>query len=225
MIVYKGRAKYDFSGDRGEQLKEYHKANEKLSPTLPGEIFDPEKQKILVVGRPGIGKTMFSTKILREWASDDLLNETQKSQIDFKFAFLVKLRMFNFTDKELNLRELLVHSEYSTTLSEETWGYIRENPQRVLIIFDGFDEYSRKAEINKDDVQYRNNEEDRMPVHFLLKKMLSAKILTGATVLMTTRPNAVSCIRSPNFDKTVEILGFTTKQVEDYVEKFFKAGG
>ena len=224
LIVYKGRARYNFSVDRGEQLKEYQKANEKLSPTLPGEIFDPEEQKILVVGRPGIGKTMFSTKILRDWASDNLLNETQKSQIDFKVAFLVKLRMFNFTDKELNLRELLDHSEYSTTLSEETWSYIRENPQRVLIIFDGFDEYSRKAEINKDDVQYRNNEEDRMPVHFLLKKMLSAKILTGATVLMTTRPNDVSCIRSPNFDKTVEILGFTTEQVEDYVEKFSKQG-
>ena len=224
LIVYKGRADYNFSGDRGEQLKEYQKANEKLSPTLPGEIFDPEEQKILVVGRPGIGKTMFSTKILRDWASDNLLNETQKSQIDFKVAFLVKLRMFNFTDKELNLRELLDHSEYSTTLSEETWSYIRENPQRVMIIFDGFDEYSRKAEINKDDVQYRNNEEDRMPVHFLLEKILSGKILTGATVLMTTRPNAVSCIISPIFDKTVEILGFTTEQVEDYVEKFSKQG-
>ena len=176
LIVYKGRAHYNFSGDRGEQLKEYHKANKKLSPTLPGEIFDREEQNILVVGRPGIGKTMLSTKILRDWASDNLLNETQKSQIDFKVAFLVKLRMFNFTDKELNLRELLDHSEYSTTLSEETWSYIRENPQRVLIIFDGFDEYSRKAEINKDDVQYRNNEEDRMPVHFLLKKMLSLPV-------------------------------------------------
>ena len=224
LIIYKGRAHYNFSEDRGEQLNEYHKANEKLSPTLPGEIFDPEEQTILVVGRPGIGKTMFSTKILRDWACDNLLNETQKSQIDFKVAFLVKLRMFNFTDKELNLRELLDHSEYSTTLSEETWSCIRENPQRVLIIFDGFDEYSSKDEINKDDVQYRNNEEDRIPVHFLLKKILSGKILTGATVLMTTRPNAVSCIRSSNFHKTVEILGFTTEQVEDYVEKFSKQG-
>ncbi|XP_073244587.1 uncharacterized protein [Porites lutea] len=224
LIVYKGRARYNFSVDRGEQLKEYQKANEKLSPTLPGEIFDPEEQKILIVGRPGIGKTMFSTKILRDWASDNLLNETQKSQIDFKVAFLVKLRMFNFTDKELNLRELLDHSEYSTTLSEETWSYIRKNPQRVLIIFDGFDEYSRKTEINKDDDQYRHSEEDRMPVHSLLKKILSGNILTGATVLMTTRPNAVSCIRSPVFDKTVEILGFNTEQVEDYVEKFSKQG-
>ena len=224
LIVYKGRAKYDFSGDRGEQLKEYHKANENLRPTRPGDIFDAEKQKILVVGRPGIGKTMFSTKILRDWASDNLLNETQQSQIDFKVAFLVKLRMFNFTDKELNLRELLDHSEYSTALSEEAWSYIRNNPKRVLIIFDGFDEYSGKTKINKDDGLYRNSEEDRMPVHFLLKKIVSRKLLTGATVLITTRPNAVPCIRSLDFNRTVEILGFSTKQVEDYVDKFSKQG-
>ena len=222
LIVYKGRAKYNFSGDRGGQLKEYHKANENLRPTRPGDIFDGEKQKILVVGRPGIGKTMFSTKILRDWASDNLLNETQKSQIDF--AFLIKLRMFNSTDKELNLRELLDHSEYSTALSEDAWNYICNNPERVLIIFDGFDEYSGKTEINKDDVQHRNNEEVRMPVHFLLKKIVSGKILTGTTVLTTTRPNAVSCIRSLDFDKAVEILGFSTEQVEDYVEKFSKQG-
>ena len=220
LIVYKGRVKYDFSGDRGEQLKEYLKANEELQPTRPGDIFDVEKQKILVVGRPGIGKTMFSTKILRDWASDNLLNETQKSQIDF--AFLIKLRMFNSTDKELNLRELLDHSEYSTALSENAWNYICNNPGRVLIIFDGFDEYSRKTEINMDEVRYRNSEEDRMPVHFLLKKIVSGKILTGATVLTTTRPNAVSCIRSLDFNKTVEILGFTTEQVNDYIQKLTK---
>ena len=224
LIVYEGRVNYSFSGDRRQQLKEYHKANEKLSATLPADIFDAKEQKILVVGRPGIGKTMFSTKILRDWASDNLLNEAQKSQIDFKVAFLVKLRMFNSTDEELNLRELLDHSEYSTALSEEAWSYIRTNPERVLIIFDGCDEYSRKTEINKDDVHYRNNEEDRMPVHFLLKKIVSGKILTGTTVLTTTRPNSVSCIRSLDFDKTVEILGFSTEQVEDYVQKFSKHG-
>ena len=223
LIVYEGRVDYNFSGDREEQLKEYHKANEKLRPTRPGDIFDAKEQKILVIGRPGIGKTMFSTKILRDWASDNLLNETQKSQIDF--AFLIKLRMFNSTNKELNLRELLNHSEYSTALSEDAWNYIRNNPDQVLIIFDGFDEYSKKTEINKDDVHYRNNEEDRMPVHFLLKKIVSGKILTGTTVLTTTSPNSVSCIRSLDFNKTVEILGFRTEQVEDYVRTFTKGDG
>ena len=222
LIVYKGRAEYDFSGDRGQQLKEYHKANENLRPTRPGDIFDAEKQKILVVGRPGIGKTMFSTKILRNWASDNLFNETQKSQVDFKVAFLIKLRMFNSRNQELNLREILDHSEYSTALSEELWNYIRHNPERVLLIFDGFDEYSGRTKINEDDIPYRNSEEERMPVYFLMKKIVQGKILTGATILTTTRPNAVSCMTSLDFDKTVEILGFSTEQVNDYVQKFTK---
>ena len=222
LIVYEGRAKYDFSGDRVKQLNEYHKANESLRPTLPGDIFNAKEQKILVVGRPGIGKTMFSTKILRNWASDNLFNETQKSQVDFKVAFLIKLRMFNSRNQELNLREILDHSEYSTALSEELWNYIRHNPERVLLIFDGFDEYSGRTKINKDDIPYRNSEEERMPVYFLMKKIVQGKILTGATILTTTRPNAVSCITSLHFDKTVEILGFSTEQVNNYVEKFTK---
>ena len=41
---------------------------------------------------------------------------------------------------------------------------------------------------------------------------------------MTTRPNAVSRIESLEFDKTVEILGFTLEQVEDYVQKFTRKG-
>ena len=222
LIIYEGRVKYNFSKDRMKQLQEYHKANENLRPTLPGDVFGAGKQKILVVGRPGIGKTMFSTKILRDWASDTLFNKTQKSQIDFEVAFLIKLRMFNSINKDLNVRELLDHSEYSTALYERIWNYIRHKPKRVLVIFDGFDEYSYRTEISKDDVPYRNNEEDKMPVHFLLKKIVTGKILTGATVLTTTRPNAVSCVRSLNFDRAVEILGFTTKQVNDYVRKFTK---
>ncbi|CAH3174387.1 unnamed protein product [Porites lobata] len=222
LIVYKGRAKYDFSGDRVKQLNEYHKGNDSLRPTPPGDIFNAKEQKILVVGRPGIGKTMFSTKILRNWASDNLFNETQKSQVDFKVAFLIKLRMFNSRNQELNLREILDHSEYSTALSEELWNYIRHNPERVLLIFDGFDEYSGRTKISKDDIPYRNSEEERMPVYFLMKKIVQGKILTGVTILTTTRPNAVSCITSLHFDKTVEILGFSTEQVNNYVEKFTK---
>ena len=220
LIVYEGRAKYDFAEDRLEQLKEYCKANENLQPKPPKDIFDAKKRKILVVGRPGIGKTMFSIKILRDWASDNLFKKTQKTQIDF--AFLIKLRMFNFTDKVLNLRELLNHSEYSTDLSEEAWNYICKNPDRVLIIFDGFDECSGKTEIS--DRDNRNNAEDMMPVYLLLKKIVSGKILTGATVLTTTRPNAVSRAKSLNSEKTVEILGFTTNQVKEYVQKFSKHG-
>ena len=195
---------------------------ENSQPTQPGDIFDAKKRKILVVGRPGIGKTMFSTKILRNWASDNLFIEAQKSLVDFTVAFLIKLKIFNFKqDEKLSLRELLNLSEYSAEdLTEEVWKYILQNPNKVLIIFDGFDEYSGKTKIDNESHPYRDNEQESMPIHFLFKKITSGDILPGATVLTTTRPNAVSCISRLHFDKTVEILGFTTEQVDDYVQKF-----
>ena len=228
LIIHEGRAYLDqLTGDREEQLKKYLRANANLEPKRPADVFDAEKQNILVVGHPGTGKTLFCTKILRDWACDNLFTGGQNAQLDFQVAFLVKLRMLNrIADQELNIRELLEYSEYSTPLSDELdeiWKYIRQNPNKVLVIFDGFDEYSGRTEIDNDDTLYRNRQ-DRMPLHSLLKKILSGKILAGATVLTTTRPTAVSCFGSLCFHKAVEILGFTPQQVEDYVEKFTSGG-
>ena len=57
----------------GERLEEYPEPREDSQRTPPGDIFSAEKQKTLDVGRPGIGKTMFSTKTLRNPASEGLL--------------------------------------------------------------------------------------------------------------------------------------------------------
>ena len=226
LVIHKGRVNMHhlIAGDRKKRLEEYPKPTKNSRPTQPGDIFDAQKQKILVVGRPGIGKTMFSTKILRNWASDNLFSDAQKSPVDFKVAFLIKLRRFNSKqDEKLSLRELLNQSEYSAEdLTEEVWKYILQNPNKVLIIVDGFDEYSGKTKIDNESHPYRDNEQESMPIHFLFKKIASGDILRGATVLTTTRPNAGSFMRSFNFDKTVEILGFTTEQVDEYVQKFTK---
>ena len=226
LVIHEGRVDMHdlIARDREKRLGEYtrRKPRENSQPTLPADIFGAEKQKILVVGRPGIGKTMFSTKIIRDWASDDLFKEAQKSPVDFKVAFLIKLKRFNSKqDEKLSLRELLSHSEYSAKdLSEEVWTYIRQNPNKVLVIFDGLDEYSGKTKIDDKSHSYRDNEQESMPIHFLFKKIVSGDILRGATVLTTARPNAVPFVRSFNFDKTVEILGFTIEQVDEYVQKF-----
>ena len=81
--------------------------------------------------------------------------------MDFEVAFLIKLRRFNSAkqDEKLSLRELLNQSEYSAEdLTEEVWKYILQNPNKVLIIFDGFDEYSGKTKIDNESHPYRDNE-------------------------------------------------------------------
>ena len=156
---------------------------------------------------------------MRDWASDRLFDEAQNSELRFDVAFLVKFRRLN-SAAELNLRELLNKSEFSTHMNDVVWNYILENPSKVLFIFDGIDEYSARKKIEEDDSIYKNTVEDKMPLHALYTKIMSEKLLEGATVLTTTRPTAVSCVRDLEFSRVVEILGFSSGQVKNYVEKF-----
>ena len=150
LIIHPGRAYYDFPKNRREQLKVYPKPEANLSSKKPGDIVDELHKNILIVGRPGIGKTLFCTKFMRDWASYRLFDEVQNSELRFDVAFLVKFRRLNST-AELNLRELLDKSEFSTHMNDVVWNYILENPSKVLFIFDGIDEFSARKNIQEDD--------------------------------------------------------------------------
>ena len=219
LIFHPGRAYYHFPENRREQLKVYPKPEKNLPPKKPGDIIDDQHKNILIVGRPGIGKTLFCTKFMRDWASDRLFDEAQNSELRFDVAFLVKFRRLNST-AELNLRELLNKSEFSTHMNDVVWNYIRENPSKVLFIFDGIDEFSARKELQGDHSVYEDTVDERMPLHALYKKIASGKLLNGATVLTTTRPTAVWCVRDLEFSRVVEILGFSSGKVKNYVEKF-----
>ena len=219
LIIHPGRAYYHFSENRREQLQVYPKPGENLPPKGPGDIVDDQHKNVLIVGRPGIGKTLFCTKFMRDWASDRLFDEAKNSELRFDVAFLVKFRRLN-SCAELNLRQLLNKSEFSTHMNDVVWNYIRENPSKVLFIFDGIDEFSARKELQGDHSIYEDTVDGRMPLHALYKKIASGKLLNGATVLTTTRPTAVSCIRDLEFSRVVEILGFSSGKVKNYVEKF-----
>ena len=219
LIIHPGRAYYHFPENRREQLTVYPKPEKNLPPKAPGDIVDDQHKNILIVGRPGIGKTLFCTKFMRDWASDRLFDETETSELRFDVAFLVKFRRLN-SAAELNLRELLNKSEFSTHMNDVVWNYVRENPSKVLFIFDGIDEFSARKELQGDHSIYEDTVDERMPLHALYTKIASGKLLNGATVLTTTRPTAVSCVRDLEFSRVVEILGFSSGKVKNYVEKF-----
>ena len=219
LIIHPGRAYYHFPENRREQLKVYPKPEKNLPLKGPGDIVDDQHKNILIVGRPGIGKTLFCTKFMRDWASDRLFDEAKNSELRFDVAFLVKFRRLN-SAAELNLRELLNKSEFSTHMNDVVWNYIRENPSKVLFIFDGIDEFSARKELQGDHSIYEDTVDERMPLHALYTKIASGKLLNGATVLTTTRPTAVSCVRDLEFSRVVEILGFSSGKVKNYVEKF-----
>ena len=217
VVIREGRVTYNFPADRWEQLQVYPMASaEQTNPLQPQDIFDSSHRNILAVGRPGIGKTMLCTRLLRFWSSDDT-----KMQLQCEVAFLLKFRHLN-SEPDLNLRELLTRAETVGCLKDELWQFIKDNPSKVLLIFDGIDEFSSKSDIAEDDSRFNNTTEVRMPLCCLYKKLASGKLLHGCTLLTTVRPTAVKDVRELKFDRTVEITGFTFEQVEEFVEKFTK---
>ena len=225
--IYEGRTNYKFpiDGSRWEQLRVYPKpadANQARFERTE-DIIDLQNKNILVVGRPGIGKTILSTQLLRKWASGGAFNDEQNVETRFDVAFLLKFRRFNKLETNLDLRELLTRAETVECVGDEVWDNIIRNPTKVLLIFDGIDEMSTRSHIaTEDHLDYKNSVEEKMPLHCLYNKLASGLLLAGATVLTTTRPTAASNVKHLNFDRVVEILGFTSEKVKEYVEKFTK---
>ena len=92
---------------------------------------------------------------------------------NIKFAYLLKFRQLSkLGDKGMNLQELLNcspllddHSIIDDTLFE----YLTKNPSEVLILLDGFDEYSQqhRGQIVGDfEEEYSNNSRAKMPIPF-----------------------------------------------------------
>ena len=220
LSLIKERARYEITGNRQEQLKVFPMPQEKFRQIAREEIVDANNKKILIVGRPGIGKTMFLTKWIWDWASGTAFSG------ELQFAFFLKLRKFNSEEKPLSLRDLLSsRSEYPLTLSDNVWNHVLKNPERVLIFFDGLDEFFYRSSVANEKSDCKNWEkpwEKPMPLSALFYNIVKGNLLPGASVLTTTRPTAVEDVTDLPFVKTVEIVGFASEQVQEYVENFAK---
>ena len=217
-VVIQNRETYDFPKNREEQLKVYRESHSQ--PKSRKDLLNVENKKVLIVGRPGIGKTLYCIKLLRDWALDEVFKATSGAKIHFYVAFLIKFRRFNSAD-DLSLRELFMRSEYFPKhhMDDMLWYHLQENPEGVLVLFDGFDEFKHDENIAKAPT-YPKSIEDKKPLQILYQWLVTGKLLKGVTVLTTTRATALSGLRHLSFDKMYEILGFSSKEVEEYVYKF-----
>ena len=172
---------------------------------------------ILMVGRPGIGKTVLTEKIRYDWAKEDAFFKD-------KLVFLSKFRCFTFDEyQKLTLKEFL---RFGTTLNKEEFEDIfkRYSPEQIIIIFDGLDEFCS----NHNDYQryvdqshaYDNDPSISMTAILLFIKIIRGFLLKGATILVTSRPTVSDVYNKMKFDREVEIIGFTSDKIKTYVERF-----
>ena len=177
-----------------------------------------DPRKILVVGRPGIGKTVLTEKIMRDWAI-----RVDKFYHD-KIAFYFKFRWFNEKDKEDMTLKTFLHNgtQLSDKEFEKIYEEIRELPEKAILIFDGLDEFNSEPDCLKNRPP-RNDPDIPMSPIWLFSKLVSGDFLPGATVVLTSRPTANEFYSEFRFDRTVEIIGFTEDKIEEHVTKFCKS--
>ena len=180
-------------------------------------------KRILLTGKAGIGKTLFCQKLVRDWADNKLF----QSQSHFKFVYLLTFRQLNLLENDkLSLQKLLNCStglDDSSNIDDSLFEYIVNHPEEVLIIIDGYDEYSRQDYITgESERRYQNTAKEKMPVAALCTKLIKGKLLRDSVVMITSRPDESDKMGGIHFDRYVEIAGFSPQQVQEFIEKYFR---
>ena len=237
LLIQHGRKPVeDLDMERGEQLQQFSLGSGKpvehsqeifLSESDRNDDMNPKS--VLVTGKAGIGKTLYCQNLIRDWADNKLFQpQSNRNVPDFKFAYLLTFRQLSLLRDELvTLREILnlssVLDEHSN-IDDSLFEYIVDHSENVLIILDGFDEYSKQNFIVSDsDDRYPNSAKEKMPVAALCAKLIKGKILKDSVVMITSRPDESDEMTGKiPFDRFVEITGFSEEQVKKYIEKYFK---
>ena len=188
------------------------------------DLFYPNKdteeicpRSILAIGRPGIGKTVLTEKLLCDWA-----NEIDKFYHD-KIVFFFKLRLFHQSEfKNISLKTFLqLGTRVDAEKFESIYQKIVSEPQKAIFIFDSLDECNDNSCEYFDHANMIPNDQSKcMSGISLFIKLVRGEMLRGATILVTSRPIADDFYSKLDFDRNVEIIGFTSDEIEEYVSRF-----
>ena len=166
------------------------------SEVFEGDEDHPIRRRILVYGRPGIGKSTFTQKVAVDWANG-------KKEILKKFTLLLLIRLRDVCDSPdlctmLKTTELL--SADDPMAVNNLCEYVRQNQEKVLLILDGYDEYSGGKSS-------------------LIHQIWRGSQLRDCCVMITTRPVKEDELRVPSHAQ-FELNGFDSwEQKKQFASK------
>ena len=160
-------------------------------------------KRILVQGQTGIGKSTFVKKLAVDWAElDDETTRDKQKDILKTFELLVVVNLKEVS-KCRSLKDVIscssIFARKDKYLTDSLLNYISNNEDKVLLVFDGYDEYRCGSNSEIYEI-FRGNE------------------LRNCCVLITTRISKADELRAFK-DMHAEITGFSEEDREDFMSR------
>ncbi|XP_070555275.1 uncharacterized protein [Ptychodera flava] len=153
-------------------------------------------QRISIEGAPAIGKSIFCRKLAMEWVNGKLEQ--------FKLLILVEMRYVRDQSLEEYILDRLL-PEDTHFEKHELSHVLKLNADSVLFVFDGLDEFDPQVKSSSD-----------------VCKIISRKLLSQSTVLVTSRPHECD-VDLKHCDDRFTIKGFTFDYVKEYITRHFES--
>lgn len=191
--------------------------SERKSATVRREhVFQDGKHLITVLGKSGMGKSVFIQRLACDWSSDRLPR--------FQFVFVLDCKVLNLSQPSHSLKSLLLEtsvcpsgqSDHLKPIFQHLW----TSPSGVLIVFDSFDDVSDLESLLQSPAT--SETAGSYTIRQLFSGLFLKKILPGCTILMASRPKDVLNQLLRKVDRILEVSGFSEEHVEEYVGKYFR---
>ncbi|XP_063040249.1 NACHT, LRR and PYD domains-containing protein 1 homolog [Engraulis encrasicolus] len=168
---------------------------------------------VILQGQSGYGKTFTAHRIINDWASGKLYNNL------FDFVFLLELK--ELSNIKTSLVDLLWSQNVQSGIDKSTVKRVlKDTPDRVLLILDGFDELSK---IEDKECSHDLTIESAASISTILVALMKGKLL-NSSLLITSRTTASKALgkllKVPHC--FTEILGFSSDGVKKYIQAFFE---
>ena len=160
-------------------------------------------KRILVQGQTGIGKSTFVKKLLVDWVEVNKGTGDEQAAVLKNFELVVAVNLKEVS-KCQSLRDVIrksnVFAKEDKYMTEGLVDYISNNQEKVLLIFDGYDEY-------------------RCGCNSEIYEIFNGKSLRNCRVLITTRISKADELRGRE-DLHAEITGFSEVDREEFMQGF-----